>query len=56
MNESAVRLSCTTDYNRLMHDVVVYSRNGCHLCDVIKETLADFQDKADFHWREVDIC
>lgn len=38
-----------------MHDVVVYSRNGCHLCDVVKETLTQLQGQADFHWREIDI-
>jgi glutaredoxin len=38
-----------------MHDVVVYSRKGCHLCDIVKETLAQVQDEADFQWREVDI-
>ena len=43
------------DYNRHMHDVVVYSRKGCHLCDVIKETLTHIQSEADFQWRDVDI-
>lgn len=40
-----------------MHDVVVYSRKGCHLCDVVKETLAQVQREgnAEFNWREVDI-
>ncbi len=38
-----------------MHDVVVYSREGCHLCDIVKETLAQVQGQADFAWREVDI-
>jgi glutaredoxin len=38
-----------------MHDVVVYSRQGCHLCEVVKETLAGLEGQADFHWREVDI-
>jgi glutaredoxin len=38
-----------------MHDVVVYSRAGCHLCDVVKETLTQLQGEADFQWREVDI-
>ncbi|HTV82421.1 MAG TPA: glutaredoxin family protein [Acidobacteriaceae bacterium] len=38
-----------------MHDVVVYSRNDCHLCDVVKETLTRLQSEADFQWREVDI-
>ena len=43
------------NYNRNMHDVVVYSRNGCHLCEVVKKTLMRVQGKADFRWREVDI-
>jgi glutaredoxin len=38
-----------------MHEVVVYSRKGCHLCDVVKETLAKVQGDAAFEWREVDI-
>lgn len=42
-------------YNRLMHEVVVYSRKGCHLCDVVKDTLAQVQGDAEFEWREVDI-
>jgi glutaredoxin len=42
-------------YNRRMHEVVVYSRKGCHLCDVVKETLTKLQGDRDFQWREVDI-
>jgi len=38
-----------------MHDVVVYSRNGCHLCDVVKQTLTQLQRDADFQWHEIDI-
>jgi glutaredoxin len=38
-----------------MHDVVVYSRVGCHLCDVLKDTLAAAEGKGDFRWRDVDI-
>jgi len=38
-----------------MHDVVVYSRKGCHLCDVVTQTLTQVQGEADFQWREVDI-
>ena len=38
-----------------MHDVVVYSRKGCHLCDTVKQTLTQIQGQADFQWREVDI-
>ena len=38
-----------------MHNVVVYSREGCHLCEIVKETLTQLQGEADFQWREVDI-
>ncbi len=38
-----------------MHDVVVYSRKGCHLCDVVMQTLTELEGAADFQWREVDI-
>jgi glutaredoxin len=38
-----------------MHEVVVYARKGCHLCDIVKQTLAQLEGKADFQWREVDI-
>jgi glutaredoxin len=38
-----------------MHSVVVYSRKECHLCDVLKETLAQAQSAAEFEWRDVDI-
>lgn len=38
-----------------MHDVVIYSRQGCHLCDVVKETIAQLQPEANFQWREIDI-
>jgi glutaredoxin len=38
-----------------MHDVLVYSRQDCHLCEIVKETLMQLQAEADFQWREVDI-
>ncbi len=38
-----------------MHDVVVYSRKGCHLCDIVKETLTEVQGDGNFQWRELDI-
>jgi len=37
-----------------MHEVVVYSKPGCHLCDVVKATLAGLEHGS-FHWREVNI-
>ena len=46
--------SCSV-YNRNMHDVLVYSRKGCHLCEVVKEMLIQVQGEANFRWREVDI-
>ncbi|WP_109485057.1 glutaredoxin family protein [Occallatibacter savannae] len=33
-----------------MHEVIVYSRSGCHLCDVVKDQLAQLQPGNDFHW------
>lgn len=38
-----------------MHEVIVYSREGCHLCEVVKETLMQASGDADFQWREIDI-
>lgn len=38
-----------------MHDVVVYAREGCHLCDIVKQTLTQLEGSAGFEWREVDI-
>lgn len=40
---------------REFHDVLVYSRKGCHLCEGVKETLVRVEGRADFRWREVDI-
>jgi glutaredoxin len=38
-----------------VHDVIVYSRKQCHLCDVVKEKLARLEPSGAFRWREVDI-
>ena len=38
-----------------MHDVVIFSRKGCHLCDVIKQIVTESEGDADFQWRELDI-
>jgi glutaredoxin len=37
------------------HEVILYSRQGCHLCDEVKETLERLTHRASFTWREVDI-
>jgi glutaredoxin len=36
-------------------DVILYTRNGCHLCDVVKESLERLVHRAAFTWRAVDI-
>lgn len=35
--------------------VVVYSRKGCHLCEIVKETLTKLQRRGGFEWSEVDV-
>ena len=36
-------------------DVVVYSRKGCHLCEIVKEKLTKLERRGGFRWREVDV-
>jgi len=36
-------------------EVVIYSRKGCHLCEIVKETLNKLQRRGGFSWREVDV-
>ena len=33
----------------------MYSREGCHLCDVVKDTLKQMEGEAEFRWQVVDI-
>ena len=35
--------------------VVVYSREGCHLCQVAEETVAEVCDELGLTWSRVDI-
>ena len=37
------------------HEVILYSRNGCHLCEVVKQSLQRLASRAQFTWREVDV-
>jgi len=37
------------------HEVIVYSRKGCHLCQIVKETLLKLERRGSFTWREVDV-
>jgi glutaredoxin len=36
-------------------NVVVYSRKGCHLCEVVKESLAKLSRRGSFTWTEIDV-
>ena len=35
--------------------VILYSRKGCHLCEIVKESLVKLERHAGFTWREVDV-
>jgi glutaredoxin len=39
----------------LMHQVVLYSRPGCHLCDVAREAILSLRERLGFEFDEVDI-
>ncbi|MFZ3343136.1 MAG: glutaredoxin family protein [Terriglobales bacterium] len=36
-------------------EVILYSRKGCHLCEIVKESLAKLQKRGGFTWREIDV-
>jgi len=36
-------------------EVIVYSRKGCHLCEIVKESLVKLHKRGGFEWREVDV-
>lgn len=33
----------------------MYSRRGCHLCEVVKESLGKLSRQGGFTWQEVDV-
>jgi glutaredoxin len=35
--------------------VVVYSRKGCHLCEIVKETLTKLHRRGGFTLQEIDV-
>jgi glutaredoxin len=39
----------------MAHEVVLYSRRGCHLCEIVKESLSKLARQAQFSWQEVDV-
>jgi glutaredoxin len=38
-----------------MHEVILYSRKGCHLCQIVKESLRKLEKRGGFTWREMDV-
>jgi glutaredoxin len=38
-----------------VHRVVLYSRPGCHLCDVARGTILALRDRIPFAFEEVDV-
>lgn len=36
-------------------EVILYSRKGCHLCEIVKESLNKLQRQTAFRWREIDV-
>ncbi len=36
-------------------EVVVYSRKGCHLCEVVKESITKLHRRGGFTWTEIDV-
>jgi glutaredoxin len=36
-------------------EVILYSRKGCHLCEIVKESLVKLEKRGGFRWREVDV-
>jgi glutaredoxin len=49
---------CEQGYNPAVPEprqVVVYSRKGCHLCEVVKESMTKLSRRGGFTWREIDV-
>ena len=38
-----------------MHQVILYSRPGCHLCDVAREAILAIRERLGFEFTEIDI-
>jgi glutaredoxin len=36
-------------------EVILYSRKGCHLCEIVKESLTKLEKRGGFMWTEVDV-
>ena len=40
---------------RPVHRVTLYTRPGCHLCDVARETILSLRERVGFEFSEIDI-
>ena len=36
-------------------EVILYSRKGCHLCEIVKESLNKLHKRGGFTWQEIDV-
>jgi glutaredoxin len=36
-------------------NVQLYTRKGCHLCEVVKESLVKLHRRGGFNWSEIDV-
>lgn len=45
----------TLDTMSQLPQVVVYSRKGCHLCEVVKESISKLHRRGGFTWQEIDV-
>jgi glutaredoxin len=36
-------------------EVILYMRKGCHLCEIVKESLTKLQRQREFHLQEIDV-
>ncbi|HXX28750.1 MAG TPA: glutaredoxin family protein [Terriglobales bacterium] len=46
---------CYTLHMSALRQVIIYSRKGCHLCEIVKETVAKLHRRGGFTWKEVDV-
>jgi glutaredoxin len=51
------RQTSALEFHRMSEsrNVVVYSRKGCHLCEVVKESLSKLSRRGGFTWQDVDV-
>ena len=47
--------TCPVPEDASLHRVVLYSRPGCHLCDVAREAIGAVRERIDFEFQEIDI-